>query len=211
MGSTAVRWLNSHGSETLVRNRQENPQYILSPFPAVIPGAGFNNMHRESVELQPASFPGSAAQEESDTGKVSSTQAARIIEMLPRLEGLLAKTSKIAIKSKGNIFFVDAEQIAFVEARGNHVLFQGPSESHRLRESISTVARKLEPCGFIRIHRSILVNTVFVEGIRSRANNRGEHRLYIKGGKELTVSRSHKKNLKSIAQFWVGTNGTLTD
>ena len=93
--------------------------------------------------------------------------------MLPRLESLLAKTFKIAIKSKGNILFVDPAQIAFVEAQGNHVLFKGPSESHRLRESISGVARKLEPCGFIRIHRSILVNTSFVEGIRSRANNDG--------------------------------------
>jgi DNA-binding LytR/AlgR family response regulator len=205
--------LNSHGSETLVRNREENQQCTLSPFPAVVPGVSFNNLHRELVDFPPKPFSGRATREESDlnAGKVSPAQAARIIAMLPRLESLLAKTFKIAIKSKGNILFVDPAQIAFVEAQGNHVLFKGPSESHRLRESISGVARKLEPCGFIRIHRSRLVNASFVEGIRSRANNRGEHVLYIKGGTELTVSRSHKKNLKSIAQFWVGTNGALAE
>lgn len=213
MRSTTVMRLNSQGSETLVRNLEENRQYILSPVPVMVSSVGSNNSHRESVDFLREPFLGRATQEEFDvnTRKLLSAQAARLIEMLPRLESLLTRSFKIAIKSKGNILFVDPAQIAFVEAQGNHVLFKGPSESHLLRESISAVARKLEPCGFIRIHRSILVNTSFVEGIRSRASNIGEHVLYIKGGTELTVSRSYKKNLKSITQFWIGTNGALAE
>jgi hypothetical protein len=68
-----------------------------------------------------------------------------------------------------------------------------------------SVAQKLEPYGFIRIHRSILVNTSFVEEIHPWTT--GEYLLRIKGGKELAVSRTYKKNLRSLAQFWVGSNG----
>lgn len=65
------------------------------------------------------------------------------------------------------------------------------------------VAEKLKLYGFIRIHRSMLVNSAFVEEIQPWPT--GEYVLRIKGRKELTVSRTYKKNLSSIAQFWVGT------
>jgi DNA-binding LytR/AlgR family response regulator len=78
-----------------------------------------------------------------------------------------------------------------------------------LRESISTMAKKLEAYGFIRFHPSVLVDTSFVEELHRWTT--GEYVLRIKGEKELTVSRTYKKNLKSIAQFWVGTNGLLAE
>lgn len=205
MSSTTFMRLNSHVSEKLLRNSEENQQHVPCRSPAIVPSVSANSFYRESTGFQQETFQEFA----SGNRNALSAQTAWLIEMLPRLENLLARSFKIAIKSKGNILFVDPAQIAFVEARGNHVLFKGTSASHLLRESISAVARKLELCGFIRIHRSMLVNTSFVEGIRSRANSVGEHVLYLRGGTELTVSRTYKKNVKSIAQFWVGTNGAL--
>jgi DNA-binding LytR/AlgR family response regulator len=61
------------------------------------------------------------------------------------------------------------------------------------------VAEKLETHGFI-IHRSVLVNTSFVEEIRPLST--GEYCLRIE---EYTVTRTYKRNLKSLAQFWIGT------
>src|ERR1700692_3632682 len=131
------------------------------------------------------------------------------MELLPRLESLVTKSSRIAIKTKGSFLFVDPADVAVAEAQGNYVLLERLSGSYLLRESISTVARKLEPYGFIRIHRSVLVNTSFFEEIHPWTT--GEYVVRIKGGKELTVSRTYKKNLKSLARFWVGTNGLLAE
>jgi two-component system, LytTR family, response regulator len=89
------------------------------------------------------------------------------------------------------------------------VLLERLSGSYLLRESISAIAQKLEPYGFIRIHRSVLVNTSFVEEIHPWTT--GEYVLRIKGGKELPVSRTYKKNLSSLARFWVGSNGFLAE
>src|SRR5262249_28458313 len=82
---------------------------------------------------------------------------------------------------------------------------QQQSISYLLREPISVVAKKLEPFGFIRIHRSVLVNSSFVEQIKPYPT--GEYGLLVKGGKEYTVTRTYKENLRSLAEFSIGTAG----
>ncbi len=141
--------------------------------------------------------------------RTQTERAARLVELLPRLESLVTKPSRIAIKTKGSILFVDPADVAVVEAQGNYVLLQRHSGSYLLRESISTMEEKLKAYGFIRIHRSVLVNSSLVEEIQPWTT--GEYVLRIKGGKEFAVSRTYKSNLKSIARLWVGTGPFPTE
>jgi two-component system, LytTR family, response regulator len=64
------------------------------------------------------------------------------------------------------------------------------------------MAEKLKPYGFIRIHRSVVVNISAVEEIRPLPT--GEYRLRVKGGKEYLVTRTYKHNLRDLAQLWIG-------
>ena len=116
---------------------------------------------------------------------------------------------RIAIKVKGRILFINPVDVVAVEAQGNHVVLQRGSSSYLLRESISVLAEKLEPYGFIRIHRSVLVNISLVEEIRPHLT--GEYGLQVKGGKKYTVTRTYKKNLKSLAEFWIGAGAFFLD
>jgi DNA-binding LytR/AlgR family response regulator len=116
---------------------------------------------------------------------------------------------RVAIKVKGRILFLNLGEVIAVQAEGNYVSMQRNGSSYLLRESISAVAEKLEPQGFIRIHRSILVNTSFVEEIRPYST--GEYGLRVRGGKEYTVTRTYKKNLKSLAEFWIGAGAFFPD
>jgi two-component system, LytTR family, response regulator len=135
-------------------------------------------------------------------------RAAKLVESLPQLQKISRReNSRIAIKGSGRILFVAPDEVIAVQAQGNYVLLQRAAGSDLLRESISVMADKLEPYGFIRIHRSTLVNTSFVEEIRPRLT--GEYRLRVKGGKEYTVTRTYKKNLKALAEFWIGTDNFL--
>jgi two-component system LytT family response regulator len=137
--------------------------------------------------------------------RTENDRAARLLRTLPLLEISFAKpSSKVAIKAKGRILFIDPAEVAVIRAEGNYVLLEKRSGSYLLRETLSRVAEKLKPHGFIRIHRSMLVNTSFVEEIQPWPT--GEYVLKIKGGQELTVTRMYKNNLKSIAQLWVGTD-----
>ena len=130
-------------------------------------------------------------------------RASKLMEALPQLERALQKPHKIAIKAKGRILFLDLSEVVAVKAEGNYVLLQQQSGSYLLRESLSALAEKLRPHGFIRIHRSVLVNASLVEEVRPCVT--GEYLLRLRGGKQYTASRSYKKNLGSLAEFWIGT------
>ena len=121
---------------------------------------------------------------------------------LPRLSQW--ESTNIAIKANGKIVFIDPNDVIAVEANGNYVSLQRRSDSYLLRESIYVMAEILKPYGFVRVHRSVLVNSSFVEHIQSRPA--GAYGLRTKGGKEYTVTRTYKKNLKSLAVAWIGTD-----
>jgi two-component system LytT family response regulator len=110
---------------------------------------------------------------------------------------------RVAIKVRGKILFINLGDVVAVQAKGKCVWLQQNARSYLLRESISVVAERLETHGFIRIHRSVLVNSSFVEEIRPLST--GEYCLRVQGGKEYTVTRTYKKNLQSLAEFWIGT------
>lgn len=116
---------------------------------------------------------------------------------------------RVAIKVKGTILFINLSDVVAVQAEGDYVSLQRHGSSYLVRELISAVAEQLGPQGFIRIHRSILVNTSFVEEIRPYST--GEYGLRVKGGKEYTVTRTYKKNLKSLAEFWIGAGALFHD
>jgi two-component system, LytTR family, response regulator len=113
--------------------------------------------------------------------------------------------SRVAIRSGKKILFIDTADIISVEAEGHYVLLQHKTSGYLLRESISTMAEKLGLFGFVRIHRSSLVNAAFVEEIQPLST--GEYMLRVRGGKQYTVTRTYKKNLHFLAQSWIGTDG----
>jgi two-component system, LytTR family, response regulator len=125
------------------------------------------------------------------------------LDIHPPMEVILPKRARIAVKAKGKILFLNPDDVASVEARGNYVLLQRTSGSELLRESMSTVEAKLRAYGFVRIHRSAIINSSFVEEIVTL--NTGDNIVRIRGGKEFAVSRTYKKNLRSLTPLWIGT------
>jgi two-component system LytT family response regulator len=133
----------------------------------------------------------------------TSVDAASLIRVLRQLEVIAKRRApRIAFKTKGRILFLDLGEIVAVHAEGNYVSLRHPPNPSLLRESISSMAEKLKPYGFIRIHRSVVVNISAVEEIQPLLT--GEYRLRLKGGKEYLVTRKYKDNLRDLAQLWVG-------
>ena len=125
---------------------------------------------------------------------------------LPQTRTLaMGKCARIAIKAKGRILFVDVADVIAVEAKGNYVSLLHTASSHMLRESISTMEEKLKLHGFVRIHRSVLVNAALVEEIH--LSSTGEYVLRVRGGRQFTATRTYKKNLQLLAQLWIGMEG----
>jgi two-component system LytT family response regulator len=126
-----------------------------------------------------------------------------LMRVLRQLE-LIAKRQapRIAFKAKGSILLLALADILAVQAEGNYVSLQHRPNPYLVHESLSSMAEKLKPYGFIRIHRSVIVNISAVEEIQPLPT--GEYRLRVKGGKEYLVTRTYKHNLRDLAQLWVG-------
>jgi two-component system LytT family response regulator len=182
----SVIFVTAYEEYAIAAFEKQAVDYVLKPFSAERLGEALNRAVQRTVNQR----------------------TLRLLEVLPLLQGSAgAHSRKIAIKAQGRIIFVDPRKVVSIHAEGNYVLLKKESGSYLLRESISEMGSKLGPYGFIRIHRSVLVNASFVEEIRSFPT--GEYGLRIRGGNEYTVGRSYKKNLKSLAEFWFGTDTFL--
>ena len=134
---------------------------------------------------------------------ITRVDAANLTRFLQQLEVIPRRQApRIAFKTKGRILFLDLVEIVAVQAEGNYVSLQHRPNPYLLRESLSSMAEKLKPFGFIRINRSVVVNISAVEEIQPLPT--GEYRLRVKGGKEYLVTRTYKDNLRDLAQLWVG-------
>jgi DNA-binding LytR/AlgR family response regulator len=134
---------------------------------------------------------------------VNRVDAADLMRVLRQLEVIAKRQApRIAFKAKGSILLLDLADILAVQAEGNYVSLRHRTNPYLVHESLSSMAEKLKPYGFIRIHRSVVVNISAVEKIQPLPT--GEYRLRVKGGKEYLVTRTYKHNLRDLAQLWVG-------
>lgn len=109
---------------------------------------------------------------------------------------------KIALRTDRKIIFIDPAEANAIEAQGNSALLRTATHSYLLRQSISSLARRLEEYGFVRIHRSTVVNEAYVE--ETRVLESGEMLLRLRGtDTEYSVSRRYRSALKSIASVWL--------
>src|SRR5579859_6322178 len=134
---------------------------------------------------------------------VIGVDAANLVRVLRQLEVIAKRQApRIAFKVKGSFLLLDLADILAVQAEGNYVSLQHQRHPYLVHESLSSMAEKLKPYGFIRIHRSVVVNTSAVEEIQPLST--GEYRLRVKGGGEYSVTRTYKHNLRDLAQLWIG-------
>jgi len=129
--------------------------------------------------------------------------AANLTQVFQQLEVIARRQApRVAFKVKGNIILLKLADISAVQAEGNYVSLRHRTNLYLVRESLSSMVEKLKPYGFIRIHRSVVVNMSAVEEVQPLPT--GEYRLHLKEGKEYLVSRKYKQNLRDLAQLWVG-------
>ena len=141
--------------------------------------------------------------------RATARRTGSVREVLPRPPmPATPQFSRIAIKANGTILFIDSRDVIAIEVRGNYLSLLHTSGKYVLHESITMAEKKLHLHGFVRIHRSVLVNAAFVEELRPWST--GKYVIRLKGGKEYKVTRTYKTNLQFLAGSWIGTDGFAT-
>lgn len=103
---------------------------------------------------------------------------------------------RLVIKSSGRVTFLRTEEIHWIEAAGNYLRLHVGNESHLLRDTMNSLAAKLDPAKFVRIHRSTLVCIDRIKEIETWFN--GEYVLILESGAKLHSSRGYRDKIYEL-------------
>ena len=99
----------------------------------------------------------------------------------------------IQVELAGRTMFIRRDDVAFVEAHGDYVRLRIGADSHLLRQSLSSLEQAWEASGFVRTHRSYLVNLSAVTELRVTS---ASGLVALTGAGEVPVSRRHSRLLR---------------
>jgi two-component system, LytTR family, response regulator len=108
----------------------------------------------------------------------------------------LITRDRILLKSGGEIYFLKAEEIDWIEAEGDYMKFHAGGRAHLLRETMSRLEDKLDSKRFIRIHRSTIVNIDRVKKLSP--SFAGEYAVILQDGTKLRLSRGYHERLQEL-------------
>lgn len=110
-----------------------------------------------------------------------------------------APIERIAVTSRGLALFLRVRELEWVKAGQDYVELHVGSKHWLLRESIGTLETRLAPSGFVRIHRSTLVNIDRVRELRPLG--KGGYMVVLQGGPEFKLGRNFRQAMKSLAHL----------
>jgi two-component system, LytTR family, response regulator len=103
---------------------------------------------------------------------------------------------RILLKSSGEIFFLKAEEIDWIEAEGDYMKFHVAGRAHLMRETMARLEARLDPKRFIRIHRSTIVN---IDRLRKLSPSfAGEYAVILHDGTKLKLSRGYHERIAAL-------------
>jgi two-component system LytT family response regulator len=103
---------------------------------------------------------------------------------------------RILLKSGGEIYFLKAEEIDWIEAEGDYMKFHAGGRAHLLRETMGRLEERLDPRRFIRIHRSTIVNIDRVKKLSPTFA--GEYAVILHDGTKLRLSRGYHERMQEL-------------
>jgi len=102
----------------------------------------------------------------------------------------------VGVEAGGRTVLIERSEIRYVEAEGDYVRLHTARDSYLIRRSLSSVAERWERDGFVRIHRSYVVNLRHVAQIEPYFNQTLVIRVRDERGTRLPVSRRRARGLR---------------
>src|SRR5262249_42631183 len=109
-----------------------------------------------------------------------------------------APLNRLVVRTRGRVFFLKPQEIDWIEADGKYARLHVGREAHAVRHPLSRLAARLKPQGFVRIHRSTIVNIDRVKELQPWFH--GEYVVILRDGTRLTSSVAHSEELHKMLE-----------
>jgi two-component system LytT family response regulator len=103
---------------------------------------------------------------------------------------------RLVIRARGKVSFLKPSEIDWIEADGKHVHLHAGHETHVVRHTLTGLEQRLTSHGFVRVHRSAIVNVDRIKELEPWFH--GEYVVILKDGTKLTSSAAHSQALHRI-------------
>jgi two-component system LytT family response regulator len=104
----------------------------------------------------------------------------------------------IEIRDGARRIWLDTHDVLWVEAAGNYVELHLRDRGLLRRQTLSAIERELVDVGFVRIHRSRLVNLRHV--LATETNDSGDFTVTLTDGRQVSGSRRWRGALEGFAR-----------
>jgi two-component system LytT family response regulator len=123
----------------------------------------------------------------------------QIICLLESLASPRRYLKRLAVRTGGKTAFVDLEDVDWMEAAENYVQLHAGRANHLLHVAMNTIAKSLDPDVFLRIHRSIIINTTRIKELQP-AGPHGEYVITLRSGVRLQSGRTYSEKLRAMSE-----------
>jgi two-component system LytT family response regulator len=124
--------------------------------------------------------------------------SARILQVLDALRQRDDYLERIPVRIDEHVAFVAVDDIVWIKASRNTVQIHLADRVHELRETMTSLAERLDPRHFARVHRSAIINVRRVKAIHPWFN--GHHIVTMDTGQQLRMSRyQHETFLRLVS------------
>jgi hypothetical protein len=107
-----------------------------------------------------------------------------------------APLERLVVKKLNREFILNTADIERIDADGNYVTIHAQGATWPLRESLTSLERKLDPKRFARVHRGHIVNLDRIREIQPWDS--GDYRIVLADGSHVNFSRRYRSRLPQL-------------
>lgn len=123
---------------------------------------------------------------------------ARLTRLLEDIERSRFHRRHLPIRTRGRVYFLDIDDIDWVEAADNYVKVHAQGAAHVIRQTLRRMEESLTPRGFVRVHRSAIVNIARIRELQPWFG--GEYVVVLRDGTKVMSSRGYRSRLQALIE-----------
>jgi two-component system, LytTR family, response regulator len=105
-----------------------------------------------------------------------------------------SRPTRLLVPERSRMVPIEVAAIDWIQAEGDYARVHAGGKSYLLARSLTDLESRLDPVGFIRIHRSAIVNADRIKEVRPEGSSR--HTVLLADGTRLVLSRGRSGRLK---------------
>lgn len=181
-----VVFVSAHDQYALAAFGVEAVDYLLKPFD--------RERFRQAIRRVRTRLTGGDKSDTELADKISNAVRETVISVAGRAPATNGP-KRIVAERDGRLFFIAQPDIDAVEANRNYVNITAGTDNFTIRWTMQQAEGTLDPSMFLRIHRSVIVNTHKIREMERRFH--GEYTVTLANGQRFTSGRAYRRHLQA--------------